>query len=109
LDGTLDLARTVTMMASVMKICLIGILAVATVSDAKKVRPKEWWEGASSDAKCEACRMLVDNGMLCIERSFEKQFKKQNTTWGQTKLEIKLSPFRYDLCKISHFADSWTE
>jgi len=92
-------------MISVTAMYLFGTLALTATADAKKVKPQEWWEAASSDAKCEACRMIVDNGMLCIERSFEKQHKKQNTTWAQTKLEIKLSPFRYDLCKKKHLEE----
>merc|ERR1719326_1539981 len=55
--------------------------------------------------RCTACHYPLSYGMLCIDRSFAKQNKKQNVSWSETKLQVKLTPLRYDLCKKVHLKE----
>ena len=84
-------------------LCYTGQAAKTTAAQYQQA--SDWWVTATSQQRCDACKMMVDNAQLTLERRFQKQRKEQKKEeewdlpkWGDTKLSLEFYQFQQRMC-----------
>lgn len=84
---------------------LANFASALPTTEAQASKAKAWWRAASPQARCDSCKMMVDNAMLMMERRFQVQRKEQKVEgtgtlppWGDTKLSLEFHYFQEKMC-----------